>query len=50
MLFSWTLHSLLSTELLDFRGPVLRAVLTISVFPLTSFLLGRSQRALIGAD
>jgi rod shape-determining protein MreD len=50
MLFSWTLHSLLSTELLDFRGPVLRAVLTISVFPLASFLLGRSQRALIGAD
>ena len=50
MLFSWTLHSLLSTELLDFRGPVLRAVLTISVFPLASFLLGRSQRALVGAD
>jgi rod shape-determining protein MreD len=50
MLFSWTLHSLLSAGLLDFRGPVLRAVLTISVFPLASFLLGRSQRALIGAD
>jgi hypothetical protein len=36
--------------LLDFRGPVLRAALTISVFPLASLLLGRSQRALIGAD
>lgn len=50
MLFSWTLHSLLDGELLDLRGPVLRAVLTISVFPIASFLLGRSQRALIGAD
>jgi rod shape-determining protein MreD len=50
MLFSWALHSLLAGELLDLRGPVLRAVLTISVFPIASFLLGRSQRALIGAD
>jgi len=50
MLFSWALHSLLSSELLDLRGPVLRAVLTIAVFPIASFLLGRSQRALIGAD
>ena len=50
MLFLWALHSLLAAELLDLRGPVLRAVLTISVFPIASFLLGRSQRALIGAD
>ena len=50
MLLSWALHSLLDGELLDLRGPVLRAVLTISVFPLASFLLGRSQRALLGAD
>jgi rod shape-determining protein MreD len=50
MLFSWALHSLLAAELLDLRGPVLRAVVTISVFPIASFLLGRSQRALIGAD
>jgi rod shape-determining protein MreD len=50
MLFSWALHSLLAAELLDLRGPVLRAVLTIAVFPVASFLLGRSQRALIGAD
>ena len=50
MLFSWALHSLLAAELLDLRGPVLRAVLTVSIFPIASFLLGRSQRALIGAD
>jgi rod shape-determining protein MreD len=50
MLFSWALHSLLAAELLDLRGPVLRAVLTVSAFPIASFLLGRSQRALIGAD
>lgn len=50
MLFSWALHSLLAAELLDLRGPVLRALLTIAVFPIASFLLGRSQRALIGAD
>lgn len=50
MLFLWALHSMLAAELLDLRGPVLRAVLTIAVFPIASFLLGRSQRALIGAD
>jgi rod shape-determining protein MreD len=50
VLLSWALHSLLAAELLDLRGPVLRAVLTISAFPIASFLLGRSQRALIGAD
>jgi rod shape-determining protein MreD len=50
MLFSWTLHSLLAAELLELREPGVRAVLTISVFPIVSFLLGRSQRALIGAD
>jgi rod shape-determining protein MreD len=50
MLFLWALHSVLAAELLDLQGPVLRAVLTVSVFPIASFLLGRSQRALIGAD
>ena len=50
MLFSWALHSLLAADFLDLRGPVLRAVLTITVFPIASFLLGRSQRALNGAD
>ncbi|HMD64603.1 MAG TPA: rod shape-determining protein MreD [Stellaceae bacterium] len=50
MLFLWALHSLLAAEFLDLREPVFHAVLTISVFPVASFLLGRSQRALIGAD
>ena len=50
MLFSWALHSLLAAEVLDLRGPILSAVLTVSVFPIASFLLGRSQRTLIGAD
>jgi rod shape-determining protein MreD len=50
MLFLWALHSMLAAKLLDLRGPGLRAVLTIAVFPIASFLLGRSQRALIGAD
>lgn len=49
MLLLWTLHSLLSAELLDIRGPVFRAVLTVSVFPVASFLLGRTQRALMSA-
>src|ERR1700730_4057484 len=50
ILFSLALHSLLAAELLDLRGSVLRGVLTISVFPIASFLLGRSQRVLIGTD
>jgi rod shape-determining protein MreD len=50
MLCSWALHSLLSGELLNLRAPVLRAVLTILSFPIASLVLGRSQRALIGAD
>jgi hypothetical protein len=44
------LHSLLAAEFLDLQGPVFPAVLTITVFPIASFLLGRSQRALVGAD
>jgi rod shape-determining protein MreD len=46
----WALHSLLSGQFLDLRGPVFTAVLTIAVFPIVSFLLARSRRALIGAD
>jgi rod shape-determining protein MreD len=49
MLFLWTLHSVLAAELLDFRGTVFRAVLTVSVFPVASFLLGRTQRTLMSA-
>ena len=49
MLFLWTLHCLLDGVLLDFRGTVFRAVLTISTFPIASFLLGRTQRTLMGS-
>lgn len=49
MLFSWLVHCLLAGVLLDFRSTVFRAVLTTSLFPLFSFLLGRTQRALMGA-
>jgi rod shape-determining protein MreD len=49
MLFLWSLHSLLAAELLDFRPTIFRAVLTISVFPVVSFPLGRAQRSLMGA-
>lgn len=47
MLFWWTLHCVLDGALGDFRSTVFRAVLTISVFPVASFLLGRTQRALM---
>jgi rod shape-determining protein MreD len=50
MLFLWVLHSLLAAQLLDLRAAVFRAVLTVSFFPAASFLLGRSQRALLGAS
>ena len=49
MLFLWTTHCLLDDVLVDFRGTFFRAVLTISMFPIASFLLGRSQRTLMGA-
>ena len=49
MLFLWTLSCLLEGMLVDFRGTVFRAVLTISMFPIASFLLGRTQRTLMGA-
>lgn len=49
-LFLWVLHSLFAEEVLELRGPVFHAVLTIAIFPIASFLLGRSQRALMGVD
>ena len=49
MLFLWTLYCLLDGMVVDFRGTVFRAVLTISMFPIASFLLGRTQRTLMGA-
>jgi rod shape-determining protein MreD len=48
MLFLWALQSLLSAQLVEFRSVVFRAVLTVSIFPVASFLLGRSQRAFMG--
>jgi rod shape-determining protein MreD len=48
MLFAWTLHCLLDRAVADLRGMVFRTVLTISLFPIASFLLGRTQRALMG--
>jgi rod shape-determining protein MreD len=49
MLGLWALHCLLSLSLFDFRTTVIRAALTIAIFPLASFLLGRAQRAVMGA-
>ena len=49
MLVLWTLHSLFAGKMLDFRSPGCSAVLTMSLFPVANFLLGRSQRALSGA-
>src|SRR5579862_8112505 len=49
MLALWALHCLLDLSLLDFRNTVIRAALTIAIFPLASFLLGRAQRAVMGA-
>lgn len=45
----WALHCILDFSLLDFRNAIIRAALTIAIFPLASFILGRAQRAVIGA-
>ena len=45
----WLLHSMLEAKAVEFRSSIFRAVLTISLFPFASFLLGRTQRALMGA-
>jgi rod shape-determining protein MreD len=45
----WALYSLLLLSFLDLRNTAFRAVLTIAIFPLASFVLGRAQRALMGA-
>lgn len=49
MLGLWGLHCILDLSLLDFRNAVIRAALTIAMFPLASFVLGRAQRAVMGA-
>jgi hypothetical protein len=45
----WVLRSVLAFELVGLADLVFRAWLTISLFPIASFLLGRVQHALIGA-
>ncbi|HVH74999.1 MAG TPA: rod shape-determining protein MreD [Stellaceae bacterium] len=47
MPFLWALNSLLDMTLLESRTTLFRAALTVSVFPAASFLLGRTQRALM---
>jgi rod shape-determining protein MreD len=44
----WLLHCILNLSLLDFRFTVVRAALTVAIFPLASFLLGRAQRGIMG--
>jgi rod shape-determining protein MreD len=43
----WALHCLLDATFLDFRSTLFRTVLTVASFPAASFLLGRSQRAIM---
>jgi rod shape-determining protein MreD len=50
MLGLWTLHCMLQLSLSGFRTTVFRTVLTIAIFPAASFVLGRTQRALMGAS
>lgn len=47
MLGLWLLHCLLEFSLINPRNTIFRMVLTIAVFPVAGFLLGRTQRALI---
>ena len=49
MLALWALHCLLQLSIFDLRATMFRAVLTIAIFPVASFALGRTQRALMGA-
>jgi rod shape-determining protein MreD len=49
MLGLWALHCILDLTLLDLRTTTIRAVLTIAIFPLASFVLGRAQRSLMGS-
>jgi rod shape-determining protein MreD len=50
MLGLWALHCLLQLSLFDLRNTVFRTVLTVAIFPVASFALGRTQRALMGAS
>ena len=48
MFVLWALHCVLDATFLDFRSTLFRTVLTVASFPAASFLLGRSQRAVMG--
>jgi rod shape-determining protein MreD len=50
MLGLWLLHCLMQLSLFDLRTTVFRAVLTVAIFPVASFVLGRTQRAVMGAS
>ncbi len=50
MVFLWALNSLFDWALLEFHGTVFRLALTVALFPMASFLLGRTQRALLPAS
>jgi len=49
MLGLWALQCLVQLTVFDVRSTMFRTVLTIAIFPVASFALGRTQRALIGA-
>jgi len=49
MLAVWVLQCLVQLTVFDLRSTMFRTVLTIAIFPVASFALGRTQRALIGA-
>jgi rod shape-determining protein MreD len=49
MFILWALHCIIQLSVFDLRSTMFRTVLTIAVFPVASFALGRTQRALIGA-
>ena len=46
----WALHCVLQLNLFDLRTAIIRGALTVALFPAASLVLGRSQRALIGAS
>lgn len=49
MLGLWALHCAIELSILDLRNTIFRTVVTIAMFPVASFLLGRAQRGLMGA-
>lgn len=49
MLGLWALHCVLQLTFFDLRTAVFRTALTIAIFPVASFALGRTQRAVMGA-